>query len=200
MTIVNGYATLAEFKAYAKITSTDTGDDSVIEDIIEGISRQIDTYCGRVFFVTTATARYFRADEGGLLFIDDVASTTGFAIATDDDGDGVYENTWAATDYNLLPYQSNNSEPFTMVETSAQSDYAFSTNKKGNKITALWGYAAIPDNVKQAALIAAEAEYHSRFGENMSGVATITGAGVVITPKGIPQSALQKLEAYRRLV
>ena len=200
MTIVNGYATLAEFKAYAKIDSTDTNDDAVIEDIIEGISRQIDLYCGRVFFITTATARYYRADEGDLLLVDDVASTTSFAIATDNDGDGTFENTWTAADYNLLPYQSTNGEPFTMIETSAQGAFAFSTLRKGNKITALWGYAAVPDNVKQACLISCEAEYHSRFGENMSGVATITGAGVVITPKGLPQSALQKLESYRRLV
>jgi hypothetical protein len=41
--------------------------------------------------------------------------------------------------------------------------------------------------------------YHNRFGQNTTGVATITGAGVVISPEDIPASALAILKNYERL-
>ena len=54
MAIVNGYATLAEVKAAARIT--DNIDDSLLETAIESSSRDIDAYTERVFFNTGATA------------------------------------------------------------------------------------------------------------------------------------------------
>jgi hypothetical protein len=41
--------------------------------------------------------------------------------------------------------------------------------------------------------------YHNRFGQNTTGVATITGAGVVISPEDVPASALAILKNYERL-
>jgi hypothetical protein len=52
--ITNGYATLAEVKAAARIT--DTIDDGLLETAIESSSRDIDAYTERVFFNTGATA------------------------------------------------------------------------------------------------------------------------------------------------
>ena len=41
--------------------------------------------------------------------------------------------------------------------------------------------------------------YEQRFGENTGGVATVTGAGVVITPQGaIPKSAWQLIAPFIR--
>jgi len=42
--------------------------------------------------------------------------------------------------------------------------------------------------------------YHRRFGSNVEGAATITGAGVVITPQGIPKSAWDVIKTYRKLL
>lgn len=200
MAITNGYTTLDEFKAYAKITATDASDDAVIENIIEGISRQIDRWCKREFFTTSATARYFASYDGITLYVDDISSAVGLIVASDDQDDLTYSAVWAATDYNLLPYNPRNQMPYTRIEIATNGNYSFNRQRRGNKITAAWGFAAIPEDVRQACLIISEAEYHSRFGENMSGTATITGAGVVITPKGFPSAAVQKLEPFRRLV
>ena len=199
MTITNGYCSLAEYKSWNTISTTSANDDAVIEDIIESISRQIDGVCNRVFYVSSAEARYFNAADEDLLFCDDISSTTSLVIETDNDGDGVYEATWAATDYNLLPYQAPNGWPYTMVEITSNGNNIFSRARKGNKITALWGFAAVPDNIKTACLIGVDAEYHARNGQNLSTDTTITAAGVVMTPRGLPRSAMDKLKPFKRM-
>lgn len=53
-------------------------------------------------------------------------------------------------------------------------------------------------SVKRAALLIAEAEYKKRYGENESGVARITAAGVVITPAGFPRLAKEIIDTLIR--
>jgi hypothetical protein len=54
MTITNGYTTLAQFKEYlTPEAGTDTGDDALMEALIEMASRAIERHTGRVFYDTT---------------------------------------------------------------------------------------------------------------------------------------------------
>jgi hypothetical protein len=200
MTITNGYATLAEYKAWNTIDTTNASDDVVIEQIIESISRQIDSICGRVFYVTTATVRYFNTDDSDVLYTDDISAATSFELATDIDGDGIYETVWASTDYNLLPYQITRGWPYNGIERAVNSVYSLSRAPRGNKVTALWGWAAVPSDIKTACLIGVDAEYHARNGQNLSTDTNITAAGVVITPRGLPRSAMDKLAPYKRVL
>lgn len=199
MTITNGYCTLAEYKAYERITTTDVTEDAVIEDIIEGASRLIDGHCGRFFYQDSAT-RYYTTCETDRVDTDDIYTTSGLTVMVDSDGDGTHEYTLASTDYNVIPYNPEPGFPYIGFESSASPMMGFSTVRRGVKITASFGWAAVPDSVKQACLIIASAEYHRRFGENTSAAATITGAGVVITPQGIPLSAVQLLSRFRKHV
>jgi len=48
MAITNGYATLAEIKAYMSIS--DTTDDSLLENLVESASRSIDRIANRRFY------------------------------------------------------------------------------------------------------------------------------------------------------
>ena len=81
--------------------ATPTGSDQVVmEQVIEGVSRWIEAYCGRRFYPTTET-RYYTAMFGDELFVEDLISLT--SLQTDEGGDRTYEYTWAATDYDLLP-------------------------------------------------------------------------------------------------
>lgn len=195
MTITNGYCTLAEFKSYARITSTDAGDDTVIEDLIESASREIDNFCGR-FFYQSSTIKYYTSQDGEKLYTDDIYTSTALTIAVDLDGDGTYETTLVANDYNLIPY-SPEPYPYYGIEATFRNGVALSKQKKGNKVTASFGWSAVPDDVKIACLIAAKSEYNRRFGENTSSTATVTAAGVVLTPQGLPINAAQKLMKYR---
>ena len=137
MTIPNGYVTRQAFKSALKIT--DTADDVLIDRAIRDASRWIDNYCGRHFYVVNET-RYFAYTANGLL-IDDLVAIT--SLKTDADGDAVYENTWAATDYSLRPrnaLRQSPPRPYREIATTPNGVYSFSSALDGNQITGRWGF------------------------------------------------------------
>lgn len=151
MAIVNGYATLADLKARLGIGVSDVTDDSVLENVVEAVSRWIDHYCNRRFY-SAAETRYYTAESPVVLWTDDLVSIT--SLATDDDGDRVYETAWAATDYDLEPYNAALSgEPYTAIRIAPNGSYTFPSTRKGVKITGTFGYPAIPDAVAEACLL-----------------------------------------------
>lgn len=148
MSIVNGYATLAELKA--RLGISDTTDDTVLEAVIEAASRAIDGETGRVFYATTDT-RYFTAEDVDLLFVDDLLSVT--TLKTDQDGDRTYETTWSVTDYDLEPY---NVTPYTRIQIAHNGIRSFPTIRRSVEIAGSWGYAATaPDAINEACLLMA---------------------------------------------
>lgn len=200
MAIVFGYATLAEVKASKRIASTNAGDDEFIEQLVEAASRYIDNVTGRRFYTTTADeTRTFTAD-GGVVYPGDLLSIT--TLKTDDDGDRTYEVTWATTDYDLLPENAAlDGRPYVSIEPSPQGRYGFPTQRKGVQIAGKFGFCATasrPDDINLACLMIVTTAYQNRFGNGSEGVATITGAGVVITPKDIPAGAVEIINRYRR--
>ena len=74
-------------------------------------------------------------------------------------------------------------------------------------VAGTWGYVdrasthpeALPviQATKEACLIIALAAYKKRYGVGVEGVAKVTGAGVVITPQGIPADAKIILDRLR---
>ena len=106
MAITNGYGNLDDYKDRYNIDNNDH--DNEIELYIEAVSRVIDGIRGERFFTTSADeTRYFTATEGDVLFpeLRIVSITT---LKTDNDNDRTYENTWATTDYDLMPYNPGN--------------------------------------------------------------------------------------------
>ena len=189
------YATVAEFKAWARITSTDATDDTVITDILDSASRVIDNETRRTFYARTET-RYYDVPETKSLFIQDDDLLT---ITTLTNGDAEVLTT---TDYILVP---NNGYPKWAIKLKDSSTKSWEEDSDGNteqviSIAGTWGYSAsAPLDIKQACLEIATSYYHKRFGENMTGESTITEGGVVITPREIPASAKSILLKYARL-
>jgi len=145
------------------ITKHDPTRDAIIESMVEAVSRSIDDWCGRVFYTSATTARYYTATDRALLFVDDLISIDANGLVTDEDGDRTYENTWATTDYILLPENAaTDGKPYTMIQIDGyQGDYCWPVGiPKGVKITGTWGYAAaVPKNVKEACLLMTEQLY-----------------------------------------
>jgi hypothetical protein len=159
MTITNGYATAAEFKAeFYPAESTDSIDDGIIENKIEAASRLIDEHCFRRFWANAADeSRTYKAEDADLLFTDDIVSIT--TLQTDTDGDRVYETTWAITDYDLEPENAAlDGKPYTRITLAPMGRYAFPAGiAKGVKVTGKFGYAVtVPAKVKSACLLQAE--------------------------------------------
>ena len=195
MAITNGYATLAEFKSWQAVKSTDEADDAVIEDIIEAASRYIDAQTSRTFYARTET-RYFSVPENGgrQLELDDDL----IAITTLTNGD---DNPIADTEYNLIP---RNVAPYRAIKLKASSSKYWDFDSDGNSeyvisVAGTWGWAATaPHDIRQACLMIALSIYKRRFGENVSSNVKITAAGVVITPQDVPSQAAAIIRRYNR--
>ena len=176
MTITNGYCTLAQIKARLEIS--DFQDDSILESVVQGVSRSIDAMTGRRFFSTTADeTRYYTAEFSDVLYVDDLLSIT--TLKTDDDGDRTYEDTWAATDYDLLPENAAaQSKPYTLLAVSPDGDYSFPVGvRKGVKLTGTWGWPAVPSKIKRACVLRA-AWLYARKGAPL-GVAGSSDMGIL---------------------
>ena len=205
MAINNGYATLAEFRTNYKKSSA-TSDSGIIEDLIESASRYIYRYCGQTFYTSTGLTVYYTPTDTNVIFIDNLYGLT--TLKTNEDGDGTYENTWNTGqntgDFYLMPFNAralgNTGEPYTYIEVNPEGDYTFPKAPKGVQIIGDFGWSSVPDDIKVACLEITNASFGRRSGQNMSGVAEVTAAGVVLTPEDIPASARGILSHYRRLV
>ena len=147
------YATVEDLKQSLGIT--DATDDTMLDAILAAVSRQIDQYTNRRFYATTET-RFYTARRVSDVIIDDCLSIT--TLATDADGDRVYEKTWSATDFDLYPY---NATPYTRVEATVKGAYLLPVNiAKGVKVIGSFGYSAtVPEPVNRACLIQAARLY-----------------------------------------
>jgi len=192
LAITNGYATLAEVKAYIDTSSTNATDDGVIEDMVEMASRLIDKLTIRTFYARTET-HYFDYSGGRSLVMDDDLLTVTTLTNGDDD-------TIASTEYNLLPF---NRSPKHEIKLKQSSTEGWEIDSDGNSegvisVAGTWGYSATaPDDIKHACISIVISAYHKRFGQGVEGVAQITAMGVVITPQDIPKEAWTIINPYR---
>lgn len=186
MAITNGYCTQNELKSFVGIPTTDTADDSLLDDAINAASRQIDAFCGRIFYAEgSASARKFFTDDLYRLRVDDISTTDGLVVKYDDDDDGTYEVTVSASEFQLLPINGVvggiTGNPFYIIELisdgSNEWPLDYSSNRPRAEITAKWGYAAVPEQIRQATLMLASELFAMRNAP--LGVAGVGDFGVV---------------------
>ena len=198
MTITDGYAELDEFKAYAiPGQPANAEDDSSIEIMIEAASRYIDGETKRVFFASTGTRNFDVPDLGDpeLWLDDDLLS-----ITTLTNGDG---NTIPSTEYVLYPA---NIGPKYAIRLKISSDVVWEPESDGDEkqviaVAGNWGYSTgIAPDIKIACLEITNGVYKRSTGENMDSIASVTAAGIVITPQDISKFAASVIKKYRRTV
>jgi hypothetical protein len=199
--ITNGYIEIDDFKAYAIPEATaDTADDATIESIIEAASRFLDGQTGRRFWKNTVDeTRYYTAEFFDKVFTDDIVSIT--ALATDESDSRTYSDNWTTADYDLLPYNAAlHGIPYTSIEIRNGGSFFFPLYRKAIRITGVFGYPAVPDDIKNACADVAKSIYQRRFGQNANAASVITGAGVVVTPRDVTDTAKFAIQKYRRRV
>lgn len=152
MAIGDPYVELDIVKARLNIT-TDPYDDA-LEGSIAAASKAIEDYCGQHFNQSaTATEKVFTVSFPDVLEIPNLVTVS--EIATDD-GNRTYESVWAATDYDLYPYDAeDNSVPYTEIRRSPLGNYSFPSSVKGIRVTAIWGWPAVPPTITEAAALTA---------------------------------------------
>jgi hypothetical protein len=151
MAISNGYATLSEVKASLRLT--DTIDDALLETAIESASRMIDGFTARTFSNAGTAVRNFAATDEINLIIDDAITVT--QVASTDEVGGTY-TIWKPTDFQLEPINSRSDGlymPFTSIR--AVNDYLWPVVDQQAlvRITAVYGFPAVPIAIKQATVI-----------------------------------------------
>lgn len=124
MSITNGYTTLAQLKAKLLPEGvTFTTNDTMVENIIEAVSRWIDAYCGRIFYTTSSETRVYTPITSHLVVTDDIATITSVKLDT---GSRAYGTTMASTDYDTLPYNTTATVmPIMGLALSPNSAYSF---------------------------------------------------------------------------
>ena len=197
MTISNGYCTLAEAKA--RLGIADAADDSVIENVVEAVSRWIDHYTGRRFFAASDT-RYYSPEWSDYLEVDDLISVT--TLKTDADGDRVYETTWATTDYELDPPNAQvetPSRPYNAIRVTPLGRYAFPAARRAVQIVGSFGYASTtPDAINEACLLMTGRVFRRK--DAPFGVVGSPDLGAVVNIRRLDPDVEMLLASFRRVV
>lgn len=196
MTITNGYTTLIKLKSQSGLDLESVDQDYILEEVIEAVSRAIDNYCGRRFYLTSEN-QYYTPQDGQTLYVNDIGSTSSVSVYTDEDGDGTFEITWADTDFNLAPYNALlNNEAYTMIETATGGSYTFPTSKRSTKIFAFFGFTA-PKPIAAACLLWSERLF-KRYAAPL-GTASMSALGEIrLTVNGFDPDVKAMLEPYVR--
>ena len=156
--ITNGYCTIQQVRDALRIS--DTVDDSLLELSIEAASREIDAYCQRVFYSTTAT-RTFVPDNSYVVQIDDLVSITSLKTSTDNS----WDTTWGASDYQLEPTNGivgGLAQPFTRIRAVGNNVFPYGNyvvpmlHPNTVQVTGVFGWSAIPLDVRMACILQAQ--------------------------------------------
>lgn len=160
MALGDNYATLAQLKD--RLGISDTQDDLTLNDALSSASRGIEAECHRQFNdAGTESARVYYPLASGLVRTDDFQSSAGLIVATDPGSDGTFEVTWTSTGYELKPLNGivngQTGWPYNRIVAVPSSGLYFpDTGRASVKVTARWGWAAVPTPIKVATLILAE--------------------------------------------
>jgi len=200
----NAYATTAQIKAALRIGTADTLDDSLIDNCSGAASRLIDGYCNRKFWaVGSATSRVFQAEDSFFCSIDDISGTA-LTLQTSTNADGVFDTTWTPTDWQLEPLNGDlDGITWAYDKIRAVGDYLFPTVNANYgsqalvKVTAIFGWPAIPDPVTQATIIQASRLF-KRY-DSPLGVAGFGDMGAIRVSRALDPDVAQLVEPYRRM-
>ncbi|AIJ26364.1 phage gp6-like head-tail connector protein [Amycolatopsis methanolica] len=154
--MANEYGTLAQLKASLSIPADDTTQDNLVQQAHTAASRAIDRTTGRRFYLDPAPVRReFRTlgrlvceDDGDTLLLPDIGDAAGLIVESADSRTGPWT---AVADYAVVPENALlDNEPVTgLLRDSGE------WGTRWVRITARWGWPAVPDEVVSAALLQA---------------------------------------------
>ena len=191
---MGSYVALSELKTALGISGST--EDDFLNLAIDSSEQSVDNLCGRYFTQDGSTsARTYRAQPYYAVTAD-ISTATGLVVKTDTSADGTFDTTWASTDYQLEPL-NNLAQSLPARYLRAVGSYTFPVYGAGLvsvEVTARWGWAAVPDPVKQATLMLAS----RMFGRKASpmGVIGVGDFGPVRISRSDPDVAAL-LEEYR---
>jgi hypothetical protein len=159
-TVGHWYTSVAELKSRLQIT--DTVDDFECTLAVQAAAAWVEQFCGRFFWNETGV-RTYRNTSIYDVDIDDLVSIT--SLATDTDGDGVYDTAWTPGQYQLQVTeheynQASKGEPWPWTKIQALGvpggnylPYVWAWSHQDRvQVTGVFGWPAVPVLVRQASL------------------------------------------------
>ena len=186
---------------------SDTVDDNRLTMAADAATQMIQAYCNRHFVQqATVSARTYVASTPWLLEVDDISTATGLIVKTDEDEDGVFETTWASTDYQLEPLNGKlggQNWPYTRIRAIKSREFPFDYGQALVQVTARWGWANpdatddyVPHPVEQAAQIQGVSIFKSA--EAPLGIAGFGDIGIMRLRQAMHPVAMALLAPYRK--
>lgn len=176
--MANEYAERATIKEHLNIEADDTTRDGLLDQALAAASRGIDRDTGRRFWLDPeAVQRTFNPagktvcdGDGERLLVNDIGSITGLVLEAGSGG------SWAAvTGYETAPDNALlDGRPITSLLRTSGS---WGTGTARVRVTARWGWPAVPDEVVQATLIQASRLYRRK--DSPEGVTGSADWGVI---------------------
>lgn len=161
MAVTNGYCTVEDLRSHLQDSGSrlDTG---LLEKAITAASRAVDQHTGRRFWKDgSPTVRTYRTPYRDMAWVDDIATTTGLEVETDDNGDGTWATSWTlGTDFELWPDNADktDTQAYAWWRIEAIGNYLFpyfATRRRTLRVTAIFGWSAVPDAVNSATILKA---------------------------------------------
>lgn len=155
---MNEYVELADLKAFLGMASTDDTRNSLLNESREEASRRIDDWCGRRFYLdASVSARIYNPrrrqayySDGGTLLVDDIGAVAGLIV---EEGSSIGAYTVITTQIECYP---ENALARGVAITSLLRPVGYIGGPYDRvRVTAKWGWPAIPSPVVSATRILA---------------------------------------------
>ncbi|MGW6257624.1 hypothetical protein [Streptomyces sp. NPDC055085] len=200
MAIGDDYVDRATLKAYMKFSPDDYEDQ--VDAVASSASREIKRFCRRQFNKeSTASARSYAAVRPNLVVVDDFWTDADLVVATDDDGDGVFETVWTAADFTLLPLNGVQDGmpgwPYWRIQATGRNgrDFPGGCGSPRVQVTAQWGWVEVPQQVIEACKMIASDGF--QYMDTRMGAAGMDQFGTILRVKDNGMAA-SKLKRFRR--
>lgn len=205
MAVTNAYATVADLRLWLG-DSAETLDVSLLERAINASSRAIDKHCNRRFWAdSVVTTREYVVDDCFHMYVDDISTSSGVIIKTDDGLTGAYAITWTTDDYRLnsftdgLSPTNSSGTPYAFTSISAVGSRSFPKDwwrgeRPTLQVTAKFGWSEVPDEVEEACLLKAALLFRRK--DAPFGVAGFDGFGPVRITRNDPD-VIDMLSPYK---
>ena len=198
------YVSSSEFKAWLRLASGDTVDDVEVALALSAAERSINTHCGRHFDKTVAAAspatpRLFVADHVDVVEVDDFWTDSGLVVETRTSSDGSW-TTWAAADYQAEPLNGIQDGvsgwPTHRLRAVLSKTFPVEHGLATVRVTAKWGWDAVPGDVKLATHLQAALLLKRREAPN--GLLEFAGDGTSLRVSPIDGHVMRLLQPYVR--
>jgi hypothetical protein len=195
MALGDTYATETELRTYGTLQAAPQGR---LLDALKTASRGIEGVCHRQFNkADSATPRVYRPGSS-IIETDDFYESVGLVVETRSYYDTGYSTPLVLdTDFELHPLNGvvngQTGWPFNEIWTSNTHVWSRVSGWSSVRVTAKWGWNAVPEPVKAACLIIALETY--KLGDAAFGVAGIGSDNLVLRVKSNPM-AMEKLADY----